>query len=111
MMTPPLALLSVSDKSGLTEFAGGLVALGWEILASGGTARALRAAGIAVREVADYTGFPEVLSGRVKTLHPAIHAGLLARDTPEDRAELAALGLRPIDLVACNLYPFAATVS
>lgn len=110
-MTPRLALLSVSDKSGLTEFAEGLVALGWEILASGGTARALREAGIAVREVADYTGFPEVLSGRVKTLHPAIHAGLLARDTPDDRAELAALGLRPIDLVACNLYPFAATVA
>jgi phosphoribosylaminoimidazolecarboxamide formyltransferase/IMP cyclohydrolase len=110
-MTAPLALLSVSDKSGLIAFAQGLGALGWELLASGGTARALRQAGLAVREVADYTGFPEVLSGRVKTLHPAIHAGLLARDTPEDRAELAALGLRPIDLVACNLYPFASTVA
>ncbi len=107
----PVALLSVSDKTGLENLARGLVNLGWELLASGGTARMLCQVGLPVRDVADWTDFPEVLGGRVKTLHPAIHAGLLARDTAADRAELERLGLRPIDLVACNLYPFARTVA
>ncbi|MEY4222874.1 MAG: Bifunctional purine biosynthesis protein PurH : Phosphoribosylaminoimidazolecarboxamide, partial [Chloroflexota bacterium] len=100
------ALLSVSDKTGLAEFGAGLAALGWELLASGGSAAALRAAGLRVTEVSDYTGSPEVLGGRVKTLHPAVHAGILARATAADAAELAALGWSQIDLVAVNLYPF-----
>jgi phosphoribosylaminoimidazolecarboxamide formyltransferase/IMP cyclohydrolase len=110
-MEKPIALLSVSDKTGLVEIGQGLVDLGWELLASGGTAQALLNAGLPVKKVAEWTGFPEILGGRVKTLHPAIHAGLLARDTPEDQAELERLGLCPIDLVACNLYPFARTVA
>ncbi|MBC7223251.1 MAG: bifunctional phosphoribosylaminoimidazolecarboxamide formyltransferase/IMP cyclohydrolase [Anaerolineae bacterium] len=108
---PRRALLSVWDKEGLVEFGQGLAALGWELVASGGTARALRAAGLPVTEVAQVTGFPEMLGGRVKTLHPAIHAGLLARPTPSDLEELAAHGLAPMDLVAVNLYPFEATVA
>ena len=85
----PLALLSVSDKSGLVEFARGLTALGWELISTGGTARALRAAGLTVRDVSEVTGFPEMLDGRVKTLHPAVHGGLLARrDLPEHMAAL-----------------------
>ena len=100
------ALLSVSDKTGLAEFGAGLAALGWELLASGGSAGALRAAGLRVTEVSDYTGSPEVLGGRVKTLHPAVHAGILARATAADASELAALGWSQIDLVAVNLYPF-----
>ncbi len=107
----PTALLSVSDKSNLVPFARGLNDLGWTLLASGGTAKALRDAGLPVTEVADYTGSPEILSGRVKTLHPAIHAGILARRTPEHLAELAAQKLTPIDLVVVNLYPFQATVA
>jgi phosphoribosylaminoimidazolecarboxamide formyltransferase/IMP cyclohydrolase len=110
-MNAPLTLLSVFDKSGIEDLGRGLADLGWELLASGGTARALRQAGLSVHEVSDWTGFPEVLGGRVKTLHPAIHAGVLARDNDADRAELAGLGLRPIDLVVCNLYPFARTVA
>ncbi|MBK7219495.1 MAG: hypothetical protein IPH95_21150, partial [Candidatus Promineofilum sp.] len=105
------AILSVHDKTGLIELGRGLAALGWELVASGGTARALRAAGLAAREVSDVTGAPEMLGGRVKTLHPAIHGGILARDTADDRADLAAQGIAPIDLVVCNLYPFAATVA
>jgi phosphoribosylaminoimidazolecarboxamide formyltransferase/IMP cyclohydrolase len=105
------ALLSVSDKTGLVEFAGGLCDLGWELVATGGTARALRKAARPVTEVANFTGSPEVLGGRVKTLHPAIHAGLLARDTESDRAEIALLGWQPIDLVAVNLYPFKSAVA
>lgn len=105
------ALLSVYDKTGLMELAHGLVALGWGLIASGGTAVALRAAGLPVRDVAEVTGAPELLGGRVKTLHPAIHAGILARDLPADAAELAAHGIAAIDLVVCNLYPFAATVA
>jgi len=104
------ALLSVYDKSALVPFGRGLAAAGWELLASGGTARALRRAGLTVTEVADVTGAPEMLGGRVKTLHPAIHGAILARDNAADRAELAAQQIRPIDLVACNLYPFAETV-
>jgi phosphoribosylaminoimidazolecarboxamide formyltransferase/IMP cyclohydrolase len=101
------ALLSVYDKTGLVELAAALAGRGVEVLSTGGTARALRDAGLAVVEVADVTGFPEVLGGRVKTLHPAIHAGLLARrDVPEDMATLARHGIGPIDLLVSNLYPF-----
>ncbi len=107
----PKALLSVFDKTGLVELAGGLASLGWELIASGGTARLLRQNGLAVTEVADYTGSPEILGGRVKTLHPAIHGGLLARDRPADLDQLARLGWSPIDLAAVNLYPFEATIA
>lgn len=104
------ALLSVSDKTGLVDFAQGLHAAGVTLIASGGTAAALRAAALPVTEVSDLTGFPEALGGRVKTLHPAVHAGLLAPRNPAGLAELERLGIAPIDLVAVNLYPFAATV-
>ena len=107
----PTALLSVHNKTGLADFAHGLHALGWTLIASGGTARALRDHQLPVTEVADYTGSPEILGGRVKTLHPAIHGGLLARPTPADRAELINLGWDYIDLVAVNLYPFEQTVA
>lgn len=107
----PTALLSVHDKTGLVEFARGLHALGWRLLASGGTARLLREASLAVTEVADYTGSPEILGGRVKTLHPAIHGGLLARPTDAHRTELTQLGWDFIDLVAVNLYPFEDTIA
>ena len=92
----PLALLSVSDKTGLVEFAQGLVRLGWDLASTGGTAKALRNAGLAVREVSDLTGFPEMLEGRVKTLHPAVHGGLLARrDLAEHMAALTEKGIEP----------------
>jgi len=107
----PRALLSVYDKTGLVEFAAGLAELGFELVASGGTARALSAAGLPVTQVDQVTGFPEILAGRVKTLHPAIHGGILARRTPEHLAELAAHGIAPVDLVVSNLYPFAATIA
>lgn len=102
----PTALLSVHNKTGLLEFATGLHELGWTLLASGGTARLLRDNNLPVTEVANYTGSPEILGGRVKTLHPAIHGGLLARPTDEDAAQLHKLGWDYIDLVAVNLYPF-----
>ena len=106
------ALLSVSDKTGLVEFARGLRGFGIEILSTGGTAAALRDAGIKVTEVADYTGFPEMLDGRVKTLHPKIHGGILGRrDVAEHVRAMNAQGIAPIDLVAVNLYPFAQTVA
>ncbi len=106
------ALLSVYDKTGLVPFASGLTELGWELVASGNTARALAEAGIAHREVADVTGAPEMLGGRVKTLHPAIHGGILAdRTNPAHVADLAARGITPVDLVACNLYPFTSEPS
>ena len=108
----PRALLSVSDKSGLLDFARGLHALGWELLSTGGTAKALREASIPVRDVSDVTHFPEMLDGRVKTLHPAVHGGLLARrDLPEHMAAIAEHGIAPIDLVAVNLYPFSQTAA
>jgi phosphoribosylaminoimidazolecarboxamide formyltransferase / IMP cyclohydrolase len=107
----PTAILSVHDKTGLIEFAKGLAKLGWTLLASGGTAKLLRENGTSVAEVADYTGSPEILGGRVKTLHPAIHGGLLARPTDEDRGQLLNLGWDYIDLVAVNLYPFEKTVA
>ena len=106
----PKAILSVYDKTGLAKFAQGLSELGWTLIASGGTARLLNEQGLAVIEVADYTGSPEILGGRVKTLHPAIHGGLLARPTEDDRQQLEALGWDYIDLVAVNLYPFEQTV-
>jgi len=106
------ALLSVSDKRGIVEFAQALAALGWEIVSTGGTAEALRRAGIAVIPIDDVTGFPEIMDGRVKTLHPKVHGGLLARRAhPGDRAALTQHGITPIDLVAVNLYPFRETVA
>lgn len=106
------ALISVSDKSGLIELGQALTRHGVEILSTGGSAQALRAAGIAVKEVGEHTGFPEILDGRVKTLHPAIHAGLLARrDLPEHQSAMAEHRLAPIDLLVVNLYPFEATVA
>lgn len=107
----PKALLSVYDKTGLVDFAKALVDLGWELLASGGTANLLIENGLKVVEVADYTGSPEILNGRVKTLHPAIHAGLLARNSAEDINQLNKFGWSPIDLVVVNLYPFKETVA
>jgi phosphoribosylaminoimidazolecarboxamide formyltransferase/IMP cyclohydrolase len=108
----PLALLSVSDKTGLVEFAQALTGLGWEIVSTGGTARALRGAGIAVQDISDLTGFPEILDGRVKTLHPNVHGGLLARrNDPEHMRVAAEHSIAPIDLVAVNLYPFQATAA
>jgi phosphoribosylaminoimidazolecarboxamide formyltransferase/IMP cyclohydrolase len=107
----PKALLSVFNKSGVVEFSRALVDMGWELLASGGTANMLKNAGLPVVEVADYTGSPEILGGRVKTLHPAIHGGLLARNSADDQAQLDSLGWGNIDLVAVNLYPFEATIS
>ena len=112
MNTIRTALISVSDKRGVEDFALALHRRGVAILSTGGTARALQARGIPVREVADVTGFPELLDGRVKTLHPAIHAGILARrDRADDMAALAARGFLPIDLVVVNLYPFAERVA
>jgi phosphoribosylaminoimidazolecarboxamide formyltransferase/IMP cyclohydrolase len=106
------ALLSVWDKVGIVEFARGLVALGVEVVTTGGTAAALRDAGVPVTDLSEVTGFPELLGGRVKTLHPAVHGALLAvRSNPEHMADLARHGIRPIDLVAVTLYPFEATVA
>jgi len=108
----PRALLSVSDKRGIVPFAQGLFQLGWEIVSTGGTAATLRDAGIPVVAVEDVTGFPELLDGRVKTLHPAVHGALLARrDMPTHLAAIRDRGITPIDLVAVNLYPFQMTVS
>ncbi len=107
-----IALLSVSDKTGLTDLAAALVRLGWELVSTGGTAAALRAAGIPVRDVSDVTRFPEMLSGRVKTLHPAVHGGILARrHDPEHETQISEAGIEPIDLVAVNLYPFRETAA
>jgi len=106
------ALISVWDKTGLLEFATGLRALGVDIIASGGTAKALAEGDVAHRDVAEVTGFPEMLGGRVKTLHPAVHAGILAdRDDAAHVAALAEHGITPIDLVVCNLYPFSSDPS
>ena len=105
------ALVSVSDKRGVVELGKVLAELGIEILSTGGTASALTAAGIAVTQVSTFTGAPEILDGRVKTLHPKIHGGLLGRDTDAHRAEMAANAISPIDLVVVNLYPFEATIA
>jgi len=107
----PTALFSVSNKSGLVELAQGLHTLGWVFLASGGTAHALREAGLPVKEVAEYTGSPEILNGRVKTLHPAISGGILARDSKNDASDLRKIKAGYIDLVVCNLYPFQETIA
>ncbi len=112
MTTVKRALLSVSDKTGLIELARALARYGAELISTGGTAKSLREAGLAVTEVADYTGFPEMLDGRVKTLHPKVHGGILARrDVPAHTHAMSQHGIPPIDLVAVNLYPFARTVA
>lgn len=111
-MTIGRALLSVWDKTGIVEFARGLADLGIEIVSTGGTAASLRGAGLAVTDLSEITGFPELLGGRVKTLHPNVHGALLAvRSNPEHLAELARHGIRPIDLVAVTLYPFESTIA
>src|ERR1700681_112441 len=105
------ALLSVSDKSGLIEFARALAAHGIDLVSTGGTAKAIAAAGLKVRDVSELTGFPEMMDGRVKTLHPKVHGGLLAiRDNAEHAQSMKDHGIAPIDLLVVNLYPFEATV-
>lgn len=113
-MSDPIrrALISVSDKTGLVEFGQFLADNGVEILSTGGSAKALRDAGVAVTEVSDFTGFPEIMDGRVKTLQPTIHGGLLAvRGNAEHEAAMETHNIKPIDLLAVNLYPFEATVA
>ncbi|KAK3825485.1 MAG: phosphoribosylaminoimidazolecarboxamide formyltransferase/IMP cyclohydrolase [Benniella sp.] len=110
-MTQKIAILSVYDKTGLIDFAKELVALNVRILASGGTSKAIAAAGLPVEDVSAITKAPEILGGRVKTLHPAVHGGILARDIPSDEADLLAQSIQKIDIVACNLYPFKETVA
>lgn len=106
------ALVSVSDKKGLPEFVRGLLSFGVEILSTGGTAKALRDAGIPVKDVSDYTGFPEMLDGRLKTLHPKVHGGLLSRrDNPKDMEDIKEYGIELIDMVVVNLYPFEQTIA
>src|SRR3954462_6499956 len=106
------ALLSVSDKTGIADFARGLVELGVELVSTGGTATALGEAGLEVRPIEDYTGFPEIMGGRVKTLHPKLYAGLLAlRDDPEHMVAAADHGVEFVDLVCVNLYPFERTAA
>src|SRR5947209_3696124 len=106
------ALLSVSDKAGLLDLARALAAAGVEMISTGGTRQALADAGFRVLDIAEVTGFPEILDGRVKTLHPHIHAAVLAvRDNPQHVETLRRHGIAPIDLVVCNLYPFEATVA
>src|SRR6266850_5932433 len=106
------ALISVSKKDGVVELAKGLAILGLEIVSTGGTARALREAGIAVKDISDLTGFPEILDGRVKTLHPKVHGGLLGiRNNSDHRRQMAEQQINPIDLVVVNLYPFEETAA
>ena len=101
------ALISVSDKTGVLEFARELHNFGIEILSTGGTAELLRKGGVPVIQVSDYTGFPEMMDGRIKTLHPRVHGGILGRrDVPEHMKAMEEHGIRPIDLVVINLYPF-----
>ena len=107
----PTALLSVSNKESLIDLARQLTRLGWTLLASGGTARAIREAELDVFDIASYTGSPEILDGRVKTLHPAVHGGILARETISDHTDLTRINARMIDLVVVNLYPFQQTIS
>src|SRR4030095_6629720 len=105
------ALISVSDKTGIVDFARELASFNVEIISTGGTAKALRDAGITVRDISDITGFPEMMDGRVKTLHPRVHGGLLAiRDNPEHVAAMEQHGIEPIDMVVVNLYPFRETI-
>lgn len=106
------ALISVSKKDGIVEFARGLAELGTEVVSTGGTARVLREAGISVRDIPELTGFPEILDGRVKTLHPKVHGGLLGiRSNPSHQKQMAQQGISPIDLVVVNLYPFEETAA
>lgn len=106
------AIISVSNKKGVVGFAKALHSLGVEILSTGGTAKALRDAGVSVKEVSDYTGFPEMLDGRLKTLHPKVHGGLLARrDNPKDMEDIKEYGIELIDMIVVNLYPFEETVA
>jgi phosphoribosylaminoimidazolecarboxamide formyltransferase/IMP cyclohydrolase len=106
------AIISVTDKSGVVEFAKALAGFGVEILSTGGTAKALRQGGVSVKEISEYTGFPEMLDGRVKTLHPKVHGGLLGmRDNPEHVKMMKEHGIRNIDLVVVNLYQFEKTVA
>lgn len=106
------AIFSVTDKTGIVPFARGMADLGVEILSTGGTAKALREGGLTVRDISDYTGFPEMMDGRVKTLHPKVHGGLLGlRDRPEHREMMERHGIRPIDCVVVNLYAFEKTVA
>ena len=106
------ALISVSDKHGIVDFARGLAALGVALLSTGGTAKLLAEAGLEVTEIADHTSFPEMLDGRVKTLHPKVHGGLLARrDRPAHMQALRDHGIAPIDILVVSLYPFEATVA
>ena len=110
-MNKKLALLSVSDKTGIVEFARGLVETGYTVVSTGGTKDVLDRAGVPVSSITEITGFPEIMDGRVKTLHPKIHGGILAkRDQPSHREEMRKHAIPPIDLVAVNLYPFARTV-
>jgi phosphoribosylaminoimidazolecarboxamide formyltransferase/IMP cyclohydrolase len=112
MAATPKALISVTDKSGIVEFARELIPLDFEILSTGGTAKSLKAAGLPVTEVSAYTGFPEILDGRVKTLQPKIHGGLLGRrQDPRHREQMRALDIEPIDLLVVNLYAFEKTVA
>src|SRR3954453_23640263 len=102
------AILSVSDKAELLEFARGISARGVQLISTGGTAKSLADAGLPVTNVSDVTGFPEMMDGRVKTLHPKIHGGILARrHRPDDLQAIASQGIEPVDLVVVNLYPFA----
>lgn len=101
------ALISVSDKTGIVEFARELAGLGYEIVSTGGTYKTIKEAGVSATYVTEITGFPEILDGRVKTLHPKVHGGILAKGTPEHMAQLESQGIAPIDIVAVNLYPFA----
>ncbi|KAK7031682.1 bifunctional purine biosynthesis protein ade17 [Favolaschia claudopus] len=110
-MSQPIALLSVYDKTGLLDFAKGLSSAGVRLLGSGGTAKKIREAGISIEDVSDITKAPEMLGGRVKTLHPAVHGGILARSIPSDEQDLATQGIAPISIVVCNLYPFTSTIS
>ena len=106
------AIISLSDKTGIVPFAKDLQAFGVEILSTGGTAKTLRESGLKIMDVSEYTGFPEMLDGRVKTLHPKIHGGLLGiRDNPEHAKKMKEHGIIPIDMVVVNLYPFEATVA
>src|SRR5205085_662341 len=106
------ALLSVSDKTGLVELAQVLASLGVTLISTGGTRKALQEAGLAVQDISEVTAFPEILDGRVKTLHPLVYGGILAiRDNAEHTATLQKHGIAPIDLVVCNLYPFEATLA
>src|SRR5665647_250831 len=106
------ALISLTDKSGCEDFAGALVAMGIEILSTGGTALKLRGSGMKVTDVSDFTGFPEMLDGRVKTLHPLVHGGILyQRDNADHQRQCSDQGIKPIDILAVNLYAFAKTVA